>query len=135
MEERKMADRIGTVPGMSTPSGVWSTVVTSPAKRLVFVSGLVARDAEGTLVGVGDMALQTRQVCENLKCALAAAGATLADVLRVDVYVTRIDRFAEIHAVRREYFPQDPPASTMVEVTRLVHPDAMIEITAMAAID
>lgn len=130
-----MAEHIGTVPGLSTPGGVWSTIVVSPAKRLVCVSGLVARDAEGRLVGAGDMAAQTRQVCENLKLALAAAGATLADVLRVDVYVTRIDRFDEIHAVRREYFPKDPPASTMVEVTRLVHPEAMIEITAMAAID
>lgn len=130
-----MAERIGTVPGLSTPSGVWSTVVVSAAKRQVFVAGLVARDAGGTLVGVGDMAAQTRQVCENLKAALAAVGATMADVLRVDVYVTRIDRFDEIHAVRREYFPKDPPASTMVEVTRLVHPDAMIEITAVAAVD
>lgn len=60
---------------------------------------------------------QTEQVCENLRTALAAAGGSLDDIVRVDVYVTDIREFDKIHAVRRRYFPADPPASTMVQVT------------------
>lgn len=122
------------VPGISKPSGVWSTAVAVEAKKLLFIAGLLARDASGALVGVGDIGAQTRQVCENLKASVEAAGGTLADLVRVDVYITDMNHFDAIHAVRREYFPVDPPASTMVEVKRFTHLDAMIEINAIAAL-
>jgi 2-iminobutanoate/2-iminopropanoate deaminase len=122
------------VPGVSKPGGVWSTAVVAESKRLLFISGVLGRDAGGTLVGVGDISAQTRQVCENLKTAVETAGGTLADLVRVDVYVTNMEHFDKIHEVRRQYFPKDPPASTMVEIKRFTHKDALIEINAIAAL-
>ena len=101
---------------------------------MVFVSGMLAKDASGALVGPGDITAQTRQVCENLKAAMDAAGGTLDDICRVDVHIRDMAHFAAIHAVRRDYFPGTPPASTMVEVSGFTHPDALIEISAIAVL-
>jgi len=101
---------------------------------MVFLSGMTARRADGTIAGVGDIEAQTRQVCENLKSAIEAAGGSLDDVCRVDVYVRNMEHFEAIHKVRREYFKAPAPASTMVEVTKMVHPDYLIEINAIAVL-
>ena len=117
------------------PTGHFSQAVSAPASgRLVFVSGMTARKPDGTIAGVGDIEAQTRQACENIKAAVEAAGGTMADVCRVDVYVRNVEHFAAIHKVRREYFPSPPPASTMVEVTKLLSPDYLIEISAIAVV-
>ena len=76
----------------------------------------------------------TRQVCENVKAAVEAAGGTLADICRVDVFITDMRHFDAIHAVRRQYFSDPPPASTMVVVSGFTHPLALIEITAIAVL-
>jgi 2-iminobutanoate/2-iminopropanoate deaminase len=123
-----------TVPSFSKPAGVWSSAVVIEAKRLLFISGLLARNSAGTLVGAGDIRAQTRQVCENLRSAVEAAGGTLADLVRVDVYITDMTMFQDIHAIRKEFFPVDPPASTMVEIKRFTDKDALIEINAIAAL-
>lgn len=123
-----------SVPGISKPGGVWSSAVAVEAKRFVFIAGMLARNEEGVLVGVGDIKAQTQQVCENLKKAVEAAGGTLEDLVRVDVYITDMNHFDDIHAVRRTFFPKDPPVSTMVEVKRFTHLDALIEINAIAAL-
>ena len=78
--------------------------------------------------------VQTHQVRENLKAAVEAAGGTMDDVCRVDVYVRNIEHFEKIHRVRREYFKAPAPASTMVEVTKLVSPEYLIEINAIALV-
>lgn len=120
---------------LSEPVGQFSHAVEVDASaRLVFISGMTARLSDGSITGVGDVAAQTRQVCENLRAAVEAAGGTLADVVRVDVYVRNIEQFDQIHSVRREYFPSSPPASTMLEVSKMVSPDMLIEINAVAAI-
>lgn len=126
--------RIVPVQGLPKPKGVWSIVTAASPGQLVFVSGLLSKDPAGEIVGVGDITRQTEQVCENLKIALAAADATLEDIVRVDVYVTDITEFEKIHAVRRRYFPSDAPASTMVQVTRLTDPRCLIEINAIAVV-
>jgi enamine deaminase RidA (YjgF/YER057c/UK114 family) len=95
---------------------------------------MTARDGSGDIIGVGDYRAQTRQVCENLKSAVEAAGGTLADIAQVNVFVLDIDQFDTIHAVRREYFPSEPPASTMVQVQRLVDKRMLIEINAIAVL-
>jgi enamine deaminase RidA (YjgF/YER057c/UK114 family) len=123
-----------TIKGLPRPSGVWSNAVLAKPGRLLFISGLVARDSEGKMVGVNDIEAQTRQVCDKLKQAVESVGGTLADIVRVDVYITDMAHFSQIHKVRAEYFPTDPPASTMVEVTRFVAPEAMIEINAIAVL-
>jgi 2-iminobutanoate/2-iminopropanoate deaminase len=129
------ADKIAHNPAtLAQPKGVWSTVVTHPGTGLVFVSGLTSRNSAGEVVGVGDIGAQTEQVMTNMKLALEAAGTDLSRVLVVTVFVCQIDSFDEIHRVRRKYFPQEPPASTMVEVTRLVDDRLLIEINAIAAL-
>ena len=117
------------------PSGHFSQAIALPAQgRIVFISGMTSRRADGTIAGVGDVEAQTRQVRENIKAAVEAAGGTMDDVCRVDVYVRNIEHFDKIHKVRREYFRAPAPASTMVEVTKMVHPDYLIEINAIAVI-
>src|SRR2546423_11882121 len=117
------------------PSGHFSHAIEVEAKgRLVFISGMTSRRADGTIAGIGDIEAQTRQVCENLKSALEAAGGTMDHICRVDVYVRNMEHFEKIHNVRREDFKNPPPASTMVEVTKMTSPDYLIEINAIAVI-
>jgi 2-iminobutanoate/2-iminopropanoate deaminase len=117
------------------PSGHFSQAIAIEAKgKLVFISGMTARRADGTIAGVGDVEAQTRQVCENLKSAVEAAGGTMDHICRVDVYVRNMEHFEKIHKVRREYFKAPAPASTMVEVTKMTSPDYLIEINAIALI-
>ncbi len=130
-----MPKRSITSDRLPPPSGHFAQATAVEAQgRLVFISGMLAKDASGRIVGRGDIAAQTRQVCENLKAAVEAAGGALDDICRVGVYVRNMEHFAEIHAVRREYFPGDPPASTMVEVSKFTMPDALIEISAIAVL-
>ena len=117
------------------PSGHFSQAIAIEAKgKMVFISGMTARRADGTIAGIGDIEAQTRQVCENLQSAVEAAGGTMDDICRVDVYVRNMEHFESIHKVRREYFKDPPPASTMVEVTKMTSPDYLIEISAIAVI-
>ncbi len=130
-----MAKRQVTSEKIRQPSGHFSQAIAVEARgRLVFISGMTARRADGTIAGIGDIEAQTRQVCENLKSAAEAAGGTLDDVCRVDVYVRNMEHFDRIHKVRREYFKSPPPASTMVEVAKFTLPDYLIEISAIALI-
>jgi len=116
-------------------SGPFSQATTIEARgRLVFVSGMTARRPDGSVAGVGDVEAQTRQVLDNIKAAMEAAGGTLDDVCRVDVYIRNMEHFDTIHKVRREYFRPPLPASTMVEVTKMVSPDYLIEISAIGVI-
>ncbi len=118
------------------PSGHFSQAIVAEARgRLVFISGMTARRADGSIAGIGDVEAQTRQVCENLKAAAEEAGGTLDDVVRVDVYVRNMEHFDSIHKVRREYFKAPAPASTMVEVCKMTSSDYLIEINAIAVLD
>ena len=120
---------------VSKPSGHFSQATIIEAKgRLLFISGMTARCADGTIAGVGDVSAQTRQVCENLKAAVEAAGGTMDDICRVDVYVRNMEQFDAIHKVRRAYFKAPAPASTMVEVSKMTSPEYLIEINAIAVL-
>lgn len=124
-----------TTDKLAVPNGHFSQATTIEAKgKLVFISGMTARRRDGTIAGLGDIEAQTRQVCENVKAAVEAAGGTLDDVVRVDVYVRNMEHFPIIHKVRREYFKEPVPASTMVEVAKMTSPDYLIEITAIAVL-
>jgi 2-iminobutanoate/2-iminopropanoate deaminase len=101
---------------------------------LLFVSGCIAVDGEGNLIGGNDVVAQTRQVFENLERILDAADATFADVAKVTIYLTDIDDRARINPVREEFFGAARPASTLVEVSRLVLPAAKVEIELVARI-
>jgi reactive intermediate/imine deaminase len=130
-----MPKREVTSDSIRKPIGVFSQATVIEARgRFVFVSGMTARRPDGSIAGIGDIAAQTRQVCENIKAAVEGAGGKLDDVCRVDVYVRNMEHFEIIHNVRREYFKSPLPASTMVEVTKMVSPDYLIEINAIAVI-
>ncbi|MGI5837219.1 MAG: RidA family protein [Chloroflexota bacterium] len=131
-----MTKQILTSPGLPPPVGVFSqaTSIDNP-KKIIFVSGLTSRGPSGEVMHPGDVKSQTRLILENMKAILREGGATLEDVVRVTVYVRNMADFAAIHEVRREYFPKDPPASTMVEVSRLVDERMLIEIEATAVLN
>jgi enamine deaminase RidA (YjgF/YER057c/UK114 family) len=114
---------------------LYSHVVIASGTSLVFIAGQVSRDKEGRVVGVGDMGAQIRQVGQNLRIALEAAGLGLKDLVKTTTYVTNIDEFFKHPEVRHEIFGQSLPTSTTVEVRRLSHPDMMVEVEAMAVID
>ena len=117
------------------PNGHFSQAVVVEARgKLVFISGMTARRPDGSIAGIGDVEAQTRQVCENIKSAVEAAGGTMDDIVRVDVYVRNMEHFEKIHKVRREYFKAPPPASTMVEICKMTSPDYLIEINAIAVL-
>ena len=101
----------------------------------IVVTGTTATDANGDIVGVGDPPAQMRQAIENIKHVLECAGATLGDVIRTRMYVTNIDDWEAIGRVHGEYFGDVMPATTMVEVSRLIHPDMLVEIEAEAVVE
>ena len=120
------------VPGMSEPVSHFTHVVR--AGRIVFVSGCVATDGQGRVVGGNDVVAQARQVHENIKRCLAAAGATFGDICKVTVFLRNINDREKVNTIRREYFGAHRPASTLVEISRLVRDDYLIEIEATAVL-
>jgi len=114
----------------------WEPVVAySRAVRagdFVAVSGTTAFDEHGLIVGAGQMYVQARQALANIRAALESANVSMRDVVRTRMFVTDIGRFAEAARAHREVFADSPPATSMVEVRRLVHPDMLIEIEADA---
>jgi 2-iminobutanoate/2-iminopropanoate deaminase len=121
---------------IAAPMGTYSQAVRVETGDAVWihVSGQIAIDLEGNLVGPGDVRAQTRQVFENLKAILAANGATFADVVKIGTYLTTLEDLAGMREVRSEYLTAEPPASTAVQVVALVVPDAVIEIDLMAVV-
>ena len=103
-------------------------------KSLIFLSGQLARDSNGNLVGAGDMAEQARQCIRNMRTVLEAAGGTLDDIVSIVVYTTDMRAFKEIVAAREEFFVAKLPTSTIVEVNHLADPGLMIEFQATAAL-
>lgn len=107
-------------------------VIIADPGQTIFVSGQLARNTKGEVVAPGDMRAQLRQVGENLKTALEAAGASLADLVKITTFVTDIQEFFKHVDVRQEYFGPALPTSTTVEVRALAHPDLVVEIEAIA---
>jgi 2-iminobutanoate/2-iminopropanoate deaminase len=121
-------------PGVVKPFGIFSSAAWQPEGKVLHVSGHVAQDPDGNTVGVGDIKAQTRQTLVNIQTVLASVGGRMSDIVKVTVFVTDMSTLADIHAVRAEFFEPPYPASTLVEVSRLVRPEWMIEIEAVAVI-
>jgi reactive intermediate/imine deaminase len=98
----------------------------------IYVSGQVAYDPNGTLVGEGDMKAQTRQVFDNIRSVLESAGSGLKDIVKINTYITDGSKFMDMLSVRSEIFGDDPPASTAVVVGALAFPGLLIEVEAIA---
>jgi 2-iminobutanoate/2-iminopropanoate deaminase len=108
--------------------------VEAPAGRTVYVSGQVAMDAEGAVVGEGDAKAQTEKVLDNVSVVLEEAGGSLDDIVKVTVFITDMGIYDEVHEVRRRYFGEPYPASSMVEVSALIDPRLLVEVEAVAVI-
>lgn len=102
------------------------------AGEWLLVSGTTATDERGLLVGAGQMYVQTRQALLNIKTHLERAGLGMGNIVRTRVFTTDISRFHEIARAHKEIFADAPPASSLLEVCRLIHPDMLVEIEADA---
>ncbi len=125
----KFTEETAIVPQAFNPQpfGIFSSAAWQAEGRVLHLSGQVAQAADGHAVGVGDIEVQTRQV-------LASVGGRLDDIVRVTVFVADMAHLDPIHRVRAEYFTPPYPASTLVEVSRLVRAEYLIEIDAVASI-
>lgn len=123
-------------PGVNPPRGNYVQAVIAQAPALVFVSGQVAMDEHNNIVGKGDIEAQARQVFHNLRVVLEAAGSSLQDIVMWTIYDTNVgDHMETLNRVGREVFGGTGfPASTKVGVSRLSHPDYLVEIDAVAVV-
>ena len=120
------------VEGLAEPISHFTDAVR--AGSFLFVSGIVAVDGDGRLVGGGDVVAQTRQVLEILRAVLAAGGCEPEDVCKVTVFLTDVDDRPRINPLRQAFFGEARPASTLVEVSRLAVPGAKVEIECVALV-
>lgn len=121
-------------PTLATPPG-YTQVVEASGGRTIYISGQVALDAAGHVVGAGDVRAQAAQVFANLQAALEAAGATFAHVVKLNVYLLDVAALPLLREVRERYINiQAPPASTLVEVRRLAREEFLVEVEAIATV-
>ena len=121
--------------GMQKPAAPYSLAIEAQGRRTLHISGQVPVDPQGNLVGKGDARAQTVQVFENIKALVEAAGGGMENVVKIVVFVTDIGFRDTISEVRRQYLKDPFPAATMVEISRLVSPDWLVEIEAVAVMD
>jgi 2-iminobutanoate/2-iminopropanoate deaminase len=135
-KEVVLSRRVISSPSLPAPmrGGAFSAGVEAPAGRTVYVSGQVSMDAEGNPVGEGDIKRQTETVLEHVKTVVEEAGGGMDDIVKVTVFITDMGLYDEIHEVRRKYFEEPYPASSMVEVSALIDSRLLIEIEAVAVI-
>ena len=116
------------------PFGAFSQAVVQGTGKIVHLKGQVSLDKEGEVVGEGDIDAQVEKVLENLKLILSEFGGRLEDVYSLTHHVTNIEEFMKTGHIRTRYFKPPFPVTTTVEVTRLYHPDLLVEITGSAEI-
>lgn len=117
------------------PAGDYSQGLMVKNGTLVVISGQVAWDVNGNLVGKGDLKAQTRQVFENLKNMLASAGATFKDVVKLGIFLKNLEDFGPLKEVRSQYLTPPYPPTTLLIVKNLAREEWLLEIEAMAVVD
>src|SRR5229473_8416906 len=131
--ERKQPDGMNVRMQQGKPAYSHVVTVTGPGKT-IYVAGQLARDAEGNIVGKGDMRAQLEQTFKNLDLCLKAAGASWADVVKSNTYVTDYEAFSQCRDVRMRHFGVASPTSTTIQISRLAQPEAMVEIEMIAVV-
>jgi enamine deaminase RidA (YjgF/YER057c/UK114 family) len=121
---------------IAPPVGGYSHAVRVETSEVIwiYVSGQIAQEVDGTLVAPGDLPAQTEQVFENLSKVLGSNGATFDDVVKIQTFFTTLEGLEASRQIRARYLPEEPPASTAVQVVALVVPDAVIEVEVVAVI-
>jgi reactive intermediate/imine deaminase len=127
------ATRLIETQEVAATDGTWAQVTRKG--NLVFISGQVALDKAGNLVGRGDFAAQAKQCLDNLVGVLRAAGGSLEDLMMITVFVTDMANRPAFARVRDAYFRRNPPASTIVEITRLFMDGVLIEVNGIAVLE
>lgn len=122
---------VGLAP---TSNPYFSAAVRVDAGPLLFITGMVGRDNDRNIVTPGDVRAQTRTALDNLRRVLRANGADLDDLASMTIYCVDFRHFEAIAAVRREYFSGNGPASSMVQVSGLAHPDLLLELSCVAVV-
>ena len=122
------------VPPEVKPVASYKLATRMEAGRLLYVSGQVAWDASGNIVGKGDVRAQARQTFANLRQVLQAAGGDLKDLMKITTYITKIEDVPAVAQARGEVFQGELPASTLIVVKSLFHPDFLIEVEGVAAV-
>lgn len=120
-------------PALSNPGGRYSQVV--KAGNLVFIAGQTATNAQGEVVGVGDVEAQARQVYANIEAAVRSVGGTLANLVKTVTYITSRDSFPIVSRVRQEVLTRDLPTSTLLIVSGLARPEFLVEVEAVAVVE
>ena len=131
--ERKQPDGVNVRMQQGKPAYSHVVTVNGPGKT-IYVAGQLARDTGGNIVGPGDMRAQMEQTFKNLDACLKAAGASWADVVKTNTYVTNYEEFSKCSDVRMRYFGVASPTSTTIQISRLAQPEAMVEIELIAAV-
>jgi len=121
-------------PALSAPTGYTHIVEVTGPNRTIYISGQIAFDQDGQVVGAGDMKAQAEQVFKNLETALTSAGAKFSDVVKMNSYITDMSKVQAVRDVRARYFKDATPASTFVEVKGLVRPELLLEIEVIAVV-
>ena len=115
---------------------IYTQVIKATGSTQIFLAGIVPFDQNQNIIGIGNMQVQVIQVLQNIKCALTSASASIADVVRINVLTTDVDLYIQEGAPEViNFFDKTKPVSTTYQVSRLVHPDWMVEIEATAIID
>ena len=128
-----MVDAVNSV-GVWSPFGAFSMAAIQGAGQIVHLKGQISLDSDGQVVGARDMRAQVRKALENIQDVLTSMGGRMTDVASLVHYATDIEQFMDSGDIRKEFFAAPYPVTTTVEVTRLYHPELMIEITAVAEI-
>jgi 2-iminobutanoate/2-iminopropanoate deaminase len=131
--ERKQPDGVNVRIQQGKPAYSHVVTVTGPGKT-IYVAGQLARNLAGDIVGPGDMRAQMEQTFKNLEACLKAAGASWADVVKTNTYVTDYEAFSKCSDVRMRYFGVASPTSTTIQISRLAQPEAMVEIEMIAVV-
>jgi enamine deaminase RidA (YjgF/YER057c/UK114 family) len=131
--ERKQPDGVNVRMQQGKPAYSHVVTVNGPGKT-IYVAGQLARDTGGDIVGPGDMRAQLEQTFKNLEACLKAAGASWADVVKTNTYVTNYEEFSKCSDVRMRYIGVASPTSTTIQISRLAQPEAMVEIELIAVV-
>jgi 2-iminobutanoate/2-iminopropanoate deaminase len=132
--ERKQPEGVNVRMQQGKPAYSHVVSVTGPG-RTIYVAGQLARDQAGNIVGPGDMRAQMEQTFKNLDACLKTAGASWADVVKTNTFVTNYEEFSKHSDVRMRYIGVASPTSTTVQISRLAQPEAMVEIELIAVVD